>query len=199
MFCSDTDVVLQPMKLSKWAKLNGIHYQTARKMFKEGRIPYKTEQVSERVSLVYVPVPESNAVALYARVSSQDQKQDLDRQVARLSSFAADQGFAVKEVITEIGSGMNEKRPKLNKLLKNPEIVKIVVEHKDRLGRMNVELVRSALMASGRDIVVVDNTELTDDLVADMIDVLTSFCARLYGKRGAANRARKALECAGGD
>lgn len=75
-------------------------------------------------------------------------------------------------------------------------VTAIVVEHKDRLGRMNVELVEAALSAAGRRLVVLDDGEVEDDLVRDMVEVLTSFCARLYGRRSARNRAQKALEAA---
>ncbi|MDT0470491.1 recombinase family protein, partial [Streptomyces gibsoniae] len=75
----------------------------------------------------------------------------------------------------------------------------VVVEHKDRLGRMNVELIEAALSATGRQLVVLDDGEVEDDLVRDMVEVLTSFCARLYGRRSAKNRARKALEAAAAD
>lgn len=68
------------------------------------------------------------------------------------------------------------------------------MEHRDRLARMNMGLVESALKAQGRRIIVVDDTELDDDLVRDMTEVLTSFCARLYGHRAAKHRAEKALE-----
>ena len=72
----------------------------------------------------------------------------------------------------------------------------MVVEHRDRLARMNAELVEAALSAHGRRLVILDDGEVDDDLVRDMTEVLTSFCARLYGKRSARNRAEKALRCA---
>ncbi|KPI18544.1 hypothetical protein OK006_10302 [Actinobacteria bacterium OK006] len=64
------------------------------------------------------------------------------------------------------------------------------------VGRMNVELIEAALSATGRRMVVLDDGEVEDDLVRDMIEILTSFCARLYGRRSAKNRAKKALEAA---
>jgi putative resolvase len=133
---------------------------------------------------------------LYARVSSHDQKADLERQVARLSSWAAQAGHRVVRVEAEVGSGMNGGRPKARRILADPDVTTVVVEHKDRLGRMNTELAEAALSASGRRLVVLDAGEVEDDLVRDMVEVLTSFCARLYGRRSARNRARKALECA---
>ena len=84
----------------------------------------------------------------------------------------------------------------MKRLLADPGVATIVVGHKDRLGRMNVELVEAALSAAGRRLVVLDDGEVEDDLVRDMVEVLTSFCARLYGRRSARNRAQKALEAA---
>jgi predicted site-specific integrase-resolvase len=70
----------------------------------------------------------------------------------------------------------------------------IVVEHRDRLARFGSEYIEAALNATGRRLIVVDAGEMKDDMVQDMIDVLTSFCARLYGRRSAKNRAIRALE-----
>lgn len=89
---------------------------------------------------------------------------------------------------------MNGKRRKLNKLLKDPTVTTIIVEHCDRLAQVNVGLVESALEASGRRLIVVDDTELNDDLVRDMAELLTSFCARLYDRKSAKPRAEQALE-----
>jgi putative resolvase len=131
---------------------------------------------------------------VYARVSSSDQKSDLDRQIARVVASVTQQGFAVSKTVTEIGSGLNGHRPKLKRLLSDSSIKIIAVEHKDRLMRFGYEYVESALKSQGRKLIVVDNRELRDDLVEDMIAVLTSFCARLYGRRSAKNKAKKALE-----
>ena len=94
---------------------------------------------------------------------------------------------------------MNGSRPKIRRLLSDKEVRTIVVEHRDRLGWMNTELVESALAASGRNLIVLDDGEIDDDLVRDMTEVLTSFCARLYGKASARNRALRALRKAGED
>jgi putative resolvase len=72
----------------------------------------------------------------------------------------------------------------------------VVVEHTDRLARVNGELVEAALSAHGRRLVVLDGGEVDDDLVRDTVDVLTSFCARRDGRRSPRNRAEKALRCA---
>ena len=88
------------------------------------------------------------------------------------------------------------KRHKLRRVLSDPDAKVIVVEHRDRLARFGVEHLEAALSAQGRRIVVAEPGETTDDLVRDMIEVLTSMCARLYGRRGARNRAMRALTAA---
>lgn len=138
--------------------------------------------------------PQAGRTVCYARVSSSDQKNDLQRQADRLKAFAVNLGVKDAQVVTEIGSGVNDKRRALNQLLKDPTVVTIIVEHRDRLARMNAGLIESALEASGRRLIVVDDTELDDDLARDMTEVLTSFCARLYGRKSAKQRAQRALE-----
>lgn len=182
------------MKLSEWAKKQGISYRTAWRWFKEGKLPVHAEQMATSTILICEKESSSNQVVIYARVSSSDQKQDLDRQIARLVTFASSKNWVVAQAVTEIGSGLNGHRPKLMKLLTNPKVKIILVEHRDRLMRFGSEYVESALASQGRQIVVADSKELQDDLVQDMIEVLTSFCARLYGRRSAKNKAKKALE-----
>jgi predicted site-specific integrase-resolvase len=182
------------MKLSEWAKKNGISYKTAWRWFKDGKLPVFAEQTPTGTILVKEGGEPPGRVALYARVSSTDQKGDLNGQISRLLTFANEQGWEVGEAVTEIGSGLNGRRPKLRRLLADPKVRVIVVEHRDRLMRFGVEYVESSLSAQGRRVVVMDQTEMKDDLVQDMIEVLTSFCARLYGRRSARNKAKKALE-----
>jgi putative resolvase len=187
------------MKLAAWARANGVHPQTAYRWFRQGTMPVPARRLPSGTILVDTPgtgsLPDRRAV-LYARVSAYDQRADLDRQVARLSAWATGQGVGVAEVVTEVGSGLNGRRPKLRRLLADPKATMIVVEHRDRLARFGVEHLEAALSAQGRRLVVVDPGESSDDLVRDMIEVLTSFCARLYGRRGARNRALRAVTCA---
>ncbi|MDP4014741.1 MAG: IS607 family transposase [Candidatus Nanopelagicales bacterium] len=190
------------MKLSEWAAREGVHYQTAWRWVRDGQMPVPFTRTATGSILVADPKygeQHRAAVGLYARVSSHDQKADLDRQVARLSQWAAGQGLPVVRVEAEVGSGMNGSRTKVRRLLSDPAVTTVVVEHRDRLGRMNTELVEAALSAHGRRLLVVDDGEVDDDLGGDMVEVLTSFCARLYGKRSARNRAEKALRCARAD
>ena len=187
------------MNLTEWARRQGIHPQTAYNWFHAGTLPVPAVRVNQRTILVSPEAAMSTpteALGLYARVSSHDQREDLDRQVARLTEWAAETGQPVVRVEAEVGSGMKGARTKLRRLLADPKVSVVVVEHRDRLARMNAELVEAALSAHGRRLVVIDEGEVDDDLVRDMTVVLTSFCARLYGRRSARNRAEKALRCA---
>jgi putative resolvase len=164
-------------------------------------MPVPARRLPSGTILVQVPGSDHDGgldqrAVLYARVSAHDQRGELDRQVTRLSRWATAQGVTVAEVVTEVGSGLNGRRPKLRRVLADPRAAMIVVEHRDRLARFGVEELEAALSAQGRRLVVVDPGEASEDLVGDMIEVLTSFCARLYGRRGARNRALRAVTCA---
>ncbi|RYQ39683.1 integrase, partial [Bifidobacterium pseudolongum subsp. globosum] len=192
------------MLVKEWAEREHLHPQTVWKWCRTGKMPVPVEHTPSGMWLVHDPKYETPApsdakqsrTVCYARVSSADQKTDLQRQADRLKAFALGMGVEAPEVVTETGSGMNDKRRKLNRLLADPTVGTIVVEHRDRLARMNSGLIESALKAQGRRLIVVDDKELDDDLVRDMTEVLTSFCARLYGRRAAADKARAALKAA---
>jgi putative resolvase len=99
----------------------------------------------------------------------------------------------VRTMASEIGSARNGHRPKLLKVLADPAVTTVVVEHRERLVRFGLESVESAPAATGRSIIVIEPAEVADDLVRDRTEVLTSFCARQYGRRSAARRAREAV------
>ncbi|OXM99480.1 IS607 family transposase [Bifidobacterium vansinderenii] len=190
------------MRVREWAAREGLNEQTVWKWCRENRMPVPFER-SNGVWLIHdpkyersdAPVAGSRTVC-YARVSSADQKADLRRQADRLKAFAIAMDVENPETVMETGSGVNDRRRKLNRILSDPSVGTIIVEHRDRLARMNAGLVESALKASGRRLVVVDDTELDDDLVRDMTEVLTSFCARLYGRRAARSKVKAAMEAA---
>ena len=133
---------------------------------------------------------------LYARVSSADQRDDLDRQAGRLAEWATQQGLLPSAVIKEVGSGLNGSRAKLLRVLADPKVGVVIVEHRERLCRFGFEYVEAALGARGGEVLVVDDHELEDDLVRDITEVMTSLCARLYGRRSAKRRAERALAAA---
>lgn len=183
------------MNLATWAQRNGVARVTAYRWFRSGALPVPARKVG---GLVLVDDPTINAqsrgrTAVYARVSSTDQRADLDRQVARVAEWAASEQIGVDKIVTEVGSALNGHRRKFLALLRDPTVTRIVVEHRDRFCRFGSEYVQAALAAHGRALVVVDSAEVDDDLVRDMTEILTSMCARLYGKRAAANKARRAV------
>jgi putative resolvase len=156
-------------------------------------------QTATGTILVDVPVRMGgHGVALYARVSSSDQREDLDRQVGRVAAWATSQGLGVTVTVAEVGSGLNGSRVKLKRLLADESVGTIVVERRERLARFGVEYVEAALTAHGRRLLVVEEREVDDDLVRDITEVLTSMCARLYGRRSAKRRAERAIVAAGG-
>jgi putative resolvase len=186
------------VKLAAWARSYGVHPQTAYRWFRNGTMPVPARRLASGTIVVEhdpVAVADGRTVA-YCRVSSHDQRDDLERQAGRVNRWASEQGLSVDEVVTEVGSALNAKRPRLARLLADASVTRIIVEHRHRLARFGVEHLGAALSAQGRVVLVVDEGEVDDDLVRDMTEVLTSFCARLYGRRGARNRALRAITTA---
>lgn len=136
------------MKLSEWAKQQGISYKTAWRWVNDGHMP-SFERMATGTILVRETERPSGAMVVYARVSRQDQKSDLDRQVARLVQHANSLGWMVARTITAVGSGLNGRRPKLMKLLGDRDLTMIVVEHRDRLMRFGFEYFEAAPVATG--------------------------------------------------
>jgi putative transposase len=123
-------------------------------------MPVPARRLPSGTILVDTPGNPSGArVVLYARVSSHEQRADLDRQVARLTAWATGQGMVVAEVVTEVGAGVNGKRPRLRRLLADPQTTVIVVEHRDQLARFGVEYLEAALSAQGRRLLVIEPGE----------------------------------------
>ena len=108
---------------------------------------------------------------------SADQRDDLDRQAGRLAEWATQQGLLPSAVVKEVGSGLNGSRPKLLRVLADPKVGVVVVEHWERLCRFGFEYVEAALRARGGQVLVVDDQELEDDLVRDVTEVMTALCA----------------------
>ena len=146
------------------------------------------------------PESPTGRIVGYARVSSDEQKPHLENQANRLWAHAGQNGIKLDQVVSEVASGLNDRRPELRRLLADPKVGTILVEHRDRLARFGVGMVDAMLQArGGRLLVIEDNiedNEVDADLVRDMTEMLTCFCARLYGRRSAANRARQAISSA---
>ncbi|HVQ98148.1 MAG TPA: IS607 family transposase [Mycobacterium sp.] len=186
------------MNLAAWAERNGVARVIAHRWFRAGLLPVSARRVG-RLIVVDEPIGEAGPrarTAVYARVSSADQKADLDRQVARVTAWATAEQISVDKVVTGVGSALNGHRRKFLALLGDLAVMRIVVEHRDRFCRLGSEYVQAVLAAQGRGLVVVVSAEVDDDLVRDMTEILTSMWARVHGKRAAANRARRAADAA---
>lgn len=188
------------MQVREWAKREQLSPYTVWKWCREGTMPVPVEQTPTGMWLIHDPKYEATPTiaagrtVCYARVSSNDQKTDLQRQADRLKAFAINLGALDIETVTEIGSGVGDKRRKLNKVLADPTVGTIIVEHRDRLASVNAGLIEAALSAQGRRLIVVGDSELDDDLEADVTEVLTSFYARMYGRQAARRKAKAALK-----
>lgn len=179
------------MKLSEWAKKQGLTYQTAFNLFKKNQIPGTVTQLASGTILVDEQINAANLKTyIYCRVSSATKKDDLERQVKRCQDFCAANGWQVEKIIKEVASGMNDNRKKLNSLFdKNSK--RIVVEHKDRLTRFGFNYIFNLLNLLNYEIIVINkDVEEEDDLLKDMISIITSFCCRLYGLRKGNNKAK---------
>ena len=184
------------MKLSQYAKKAGISYKTAWRWYKAGTLD--AYQTPTGMVVVRDPPMErigTGRIALYARVSSADQKNDLERQVQRLRDYAAARGYQVAKEVTEIASGLNDSRPKFLKLLADPTIGTIIVEHKDRGTRFGWNYITTLLEAQGRRIEAVFPDETKDELVNDFVSIITSMAARIYGRVGSRRIAERIKQC----
>jgi predicted site-specific integrase-resolvase len=133
-------------------------------------------------------------VAIYARVSSTENKSNLETQRDRLISYCNAKGYKVNHIITEFGSGLNDSRPKLEKLILNTGVTKIVVEHKDRLTRFGFNYIEKLLIRCGVQLEVVNPVlNEKDDLIQDFVSVITSFSARIYGQRRSKRKTKQII------
>ena len=140
------------------------------------------------------PVTPPRTVAVYARVSNSENKKDLETQAERLISWCNAQGQSVAKFIKECGSGVNDQHPKFLALLAGPKIGQIVVKHKDRASRFGVAYIQTLLALQGRELVIVNTADTAeDDLTGDFVASITSFCARLYGRRRAKRKTEQVL------
>lgn len=186
------------MKLSDYAKQQGVRYETAWRWFRDGKI--QGRRVGAHTILIDEPttvsVPSSKAhTVVYTRVSSAENKTNLDSQAERLVAYCAARGYQVSRVVKEIGSGVNDNRPKFLALLADPSVKRIVIEHKDRGTRFGFRYIETLLHTYEREIEVVNQADTsTEDLLVDLTSIVYSFCARLYGQRRAKRKTERLVQ-----
>ena len=169
------------MKLTTWAKKQGITYRSAWNMFQADLLP-----TAYRLPTGAIIIPDEESIrkeytVVYARVSSSENKSNLKSQADRVASFCVAKGWVVNEIVRECASGLNDKRPKLHKIMTNKNVTRIVVEHKDRLTRFGFEYIKN--LFHGEIVVINEADDNKDDLIKDFTSIITSFCARIYGQR----------------
>jgi len=185
------------MKLSTFARRAGICYKTAWRWWKAGKIKgYQTETGTVIITEEINEQPgQERIVVVYTRVSANENRPDLDAQAERLCAYCTAKGWKVVKVVKEVGSGVNDGRKKLLALLADPTVTVIVVEHKDRLTRFGFKYIETLLAMQGRSIEVVNVTENPiEDIIADFVSILYSFCAKLYGQRRAKRKTEKIVQ-----
>lgn len=169
------------MKLSHWAKQQGISYLAAWRMFSKGLLPTAYKLPTGTIIIPEQETSKQEYTVVYARVSSSENKPNLERQADRISEFCRAKGWVVNQIVKECASGLNDRRPKLLSVLVDTKVTRIVVEHKDRLTRFGFQYIKQLCAAE----IVIINEVVGDEseLMQDFVSLVTSFCARLYGKR----------------
>jgi putative resolvase len=187
------------ISIKEAASFMGVSPQTLRRWERQGKMapPKRTDGGQRRYDLSQF-FPKEKAVCreltiAYARVSSHDQKEDLQRQQQMLEFFCSSHGWTF-EMISDLGSGLNYSKKGLRKLLQkiiNGELNRLVLTHKDRLLRFGAELVFALCEAKGISIVIINQGNIPsfeEELAVDVLEIITVFSARLYGSRSHKNK-----------
>lgn len=186
------------IKIGEAAKILGVSIQTLRRWEETGYlVPTRRSQGKTRYydidDLIGKEITDQNLTLAYARVSSHDQKQDLERQAEVLASYCAKQGWDF-QIIQDLGSGMNYQKKGLKTLLNmilEKKISRLVVTHKDRLLRFGAELIFALCEAKQIEVVIInkgDEVSFEEELAQDVLEIITVFSARLYGSRSRKNK-----------
>ena len=194
------------LSISEAANVLGVSISTLRRWEKEGKlIPDARTKGGQRRYRLSTLIPETKRkmnykrkTIAYARVSSSDQKEDLERQKRALELFCASNGWHC-EIISDLGSGINYRKKGLKKIINailNNEVGRLVITHKDRLLRFGAELIFAICEAKEVEVIIInkgeDTSSFEEDLAKDVLEIITVFSARLYGKRS--NKNRKLIE-----
>jgi len=183
------------MKLSEYAKKNSVTYKTAFNHWKAGLIKGKQLPTGTIVVFDEQEEKDGNSVIIYARVSSSENKDNLESQLNRLRDYSSAKGYNIIKEVKEIGSGLNDKRKQLESILRRNDWKTLVVEHSDRLARFGLHYIKILLEQTGRNIEIINETDnAKDDLMQDFISIITSFTARLYGLRRGKRKTEKIIK-----
>ena len=183
-------------KLSEYAKEHNITYRTAHNHFKR-RLINGAYQLETGTIVIPDYINKGNKkehIVTYARVSSSENKNNLEKQSQRLIDFCNVNGWHTDDNIKEIGSGLNDNRTKLIKVLKK-QPSKLIIEHKDRLTRFGFNYIKLYCDLINCQIIIINKQETSkEDLMEDFVSIITSFCARLYGQRRNKRKTEKLIK-----
>jgi len=192
--------------IGKVAKEFGVTTQTIRNWTKQGK--FKTTRTlgehrrydRNEVNKIQGKTEKTKLTVTYARVSSNDQKQDLERQRKELKNYCQENGMEKIEEIKEIGSGINYNKRGLKKLIEwiiEGKVERIILSYKDRLLRFGIEILEQICQLKEVKIIVVNNQKIRsfeEELATDVLTILTVFCSKIYGKRSHEKRKKKHLK-----
>ena len=194
------------MRPHEFAEQLGVTVETLRRWDRTGKLPAKRTPANHRyyteedlaLAKGLKPAVEDRLIKVYCRVSSPKQKNELANQVLAMEQFCLGRGYAVDEWITEIGGGLNFKRPKFLALIESAlsgSVEIIVIAHKDRLCRFAFELIEELLSKRGCSIVVANAESLSPqaELCDDLMAIIHCFSCRLYGSRSYQRQKEKAV------
>ena len=177
------------IKLSEYARKKSITYKTAWTHFKLGLIDGAFLDNSKHILIPTINENINNNAIIYARVSSNDRKDSLISQQKRLEEFAILKNYNIVGSYREIASGMNDNRKILNKILNDNSWKYLIVENKDRLTRFGFNYVKTLLNKQNKDIIVINYSDNDkQDLMRDLVSLIYSFSARMYGLRRKKNK-----------
>lgn len=169
------------MKLSEYAKKMGVTYKTAWNWYTAGNIDGAYQLPSGTIIVPEENKKETYGVILYARTSSSQNKNLIENQAKKLEAYAIAKGYKIRQIVKEFGSGLNDERKQLTKILQENKYDKIIVEHKDRLTRFGFNWIQ--LLTGNRIEVINEAKEKDEDITKDLISIIHCFSARIYGLR----------------
>ena len=182
-------------KISQYAKKFNVTTRTVWNWIYAGKLHIERTDTNRVLIVDDEDCDIKQHVAIYARVSSSENKSNLETQKQRLLDYCAAKGYQVKRIVTETGSGLNDKRPKLESLLTDYSIKIIVAEHTDRIARFGLNYINKLLGMQGRRFEIINSSnDDKKELIDDFVSIITSFCARIYGHRRSKRKTEKIIE-----
>lgn len=182
-------------KISQYAKKFNVTTRTVWNWIYAGKLNIERTDTNRVLIVDDEDCDIKQHVAIYARVSSSENKSNLETQKQRLLDYCAAKGYQVKRIVTETGSGLNDKRPKLESLLTDYSIKIIVAEHTDRIARFGLNYINKLLGMQGRRFEIINSSnDDKKELIDDFVSIITSFCARIYGHRRSKRKTEKIIE-----